>query len=218
MPFPAMRAAQTGVWTGDELIVFEEQGLPFAFSVEPEIDSWDPLPLLPGPDDPRTAVYGGSAVWTGQELWVRGGYTTTGPDVDIAVWAPTRCRPETTGMAGTAYPGGTMDAADLARRLTLNDEGLVPAIVQQHDTREVLMMAWMTPETLAETIDGGQTVFWSRSRNERWHKGATSGNVQRVIRVDLDCDGDVVLVTVDQGDGVACHTGARTCFEPLTPP
>ncbi len=77
------------------------------------------------------------------------------------------------------------------------------------------MMAWMTPETLAETLQLGETVFWSRSRGERWHKGATSGNTQRVIDVALDCDGDVLLISVDQGDGVACHTGARTCFAPL---
>lgn len=111
-----------------------------------------------------------------------------------------------------------MDAPDLAQRLTLDDQGLIPAIVQQHDTGEVLMMAWMTPDTLAETLDTGQTVFWSRSRNERWPKGATSGNVQRVIAVDIDCDGDVLLIRVDQGVGVACHTGARTCFQPLIGP
>lgn len=97
-------------------------------------------------------------------------------------------------------------------RLVFTEDGLIPAIVQQHDSGEVLMMAWMTVETLAETIATGQTVFWSRSRGERWHKGATSGNTQRVLRVTADCDGDTLLVTVDQGDGVACHTGARTCF------
>lgn len=107
----------------------------------------------------------------------------------------------------------TMDAALLRDRLTLNGDGLIPAIVQQHDTGEVLMMAWMTPETLAETISLGETVFWSRSRGERWHKGATSGNTQRVVAIDVDCDADTLLVRVDQGaDGVACHTGERTCF------
>ncbi|MGI9016031.1 MAG: phosphoribosyl-AMP cyclohydrolase [Euzebya sp.] len=105
-----------------------------------------------------------------------------------------------------------MDTTDLARQLTLNDQGLVPAIVQQHDTGEVLMLAWMNLDTLAETIDSGQTVFWSRSRGLRWHKGATSGNVQQVISIDVDCDGDTLLIQVDQGDGVACHTGARSCF------
>jgi phosphoribosyl-AMP cyclohydrolase len=108
-------------------------------------------------------------------------------------------------------------AADLAARLTLTDDGLIPAVVQQHDTGEVLMVAWMTPGSLAETIAGGEAVFWSRSRRERWHKGATSGNVQRVVSIDADCDGDALLVRVDQagsdgGAGVACHTGERTCF------
>ena len=97
--------------------------------------------------------------------------------------------------------------------LRFDERGLIPAIVQQHDTGEVLMLAWMSAETLAETRARGETVFWSRSRGERWHKGATSGNTQRVVEVLADCDGDVVLVRVDQGgDGVACHTGERSCF------
>jgi phosphoribosyl-AMP cyclohydrolase len=97
--------------------------------------------------------------------------------------------------------------------LRYDDRGLIPAIVQQHDTGEVLMMAWMTAATLAETLERGETVFWSRSRGERWHKGATSGNTQRVVEVLADCDHDVVLVRVDQGgEGAACHTGARSCF------
>ncbi len=109
-----------------------------------------------------------------------------------------------------------MDPDDLSQQLTLTADGLIPAIVQQHDTGEVLMMAWMTSATLAETITLGQTVFWSRSRGERWHKGATSGNTQAVKSIEVDCDADVLLVKVDQGpDGVACHTGARTCFRPL---
>ncbi|CAN5237476.1 hypothetical protein BH23ACT9_BH23ACT9_11990 [soil metagenome] len=114
-----------------------------------------------------------------------------------------------------AYDLVLMDTRDLAAQLTVTEDGLIPAIVQQHDTGEVLMMAWMTAETLAETLTLGETVFWSRSRAERWHKGATSGNTQRVIGIDVDCDADVLLVRVDQGDGVACHTGARTCFRPL---
>ena len=97
--------------------------------------------------------------------------------------------------------------------LRYDDSGLIPAIVQQHDTGEVLMMAWMNADTLRETIDLQQTVFWSRSRGERWHKGDISGNTQRVVEVVADCDADVVLVRVDQqGDGVACHTGERSCF------
>lgn len=112
-----------------------------------------------------------------------------------------------------------MDAARLRDQLTLDEDGLIPAIVQQHDTGEVLMFAWMTPETLAETIELGETVFWSRSRQERWHKGATSGNTQRVLRITADCDADVLLVAVDQGEhGVACHTGERSCFHATVHP
>lgn len=90
-------------------------------------------------------------------------------------------------------------------------DGLVPAIVQDGRTREVLMMAWMNEESLRRTLDVGETIFWSRSRNEFWHKGATSGNVQRVVDVRVDCDGDTLLVTVEPA-GPACHTGAVSCF------
>lgn len=103
--------------------------------------------------------------------------------------------------------------------LRYDERGLIPAIVQQHDTGEVLMFAWMTAGTLAETLAGGETVFWSRSRAERWHKGAGSGNTQRVVEVVADCDADVVLVKVDQRGQGACHTGARSCFHrPLEAP
>ena len=91
-------------------------------------------------------------------------------------------------------------------------DGLVPAIAQQYDTREVLMMAWMSAETLRETLETGRGVYYSRSRNQRWAKGDTSGHVQRVLEARLDCDGDVVLILVDQA-GAACHTGDRTCFD-----
>jgi phosphoribosyl-AMP cyclohydrolase len=97
-------------------------------------------------------------------------------------------------------------------QLRYNEQGLIPAIVQQHDSGEVLMMAWMTPDTVRETIVSGETVFWSRSRNARWHKGATSGNVQKVVSVTADCDDDVLLVRVDQQGSGACHTGAPSCF------
>ena len=96
--------------------------------------------------------------------------------------------------------------------LRYNDQGLIAAIVQQYDTGEVLMLAWMTAGTLAETIATGETVFWSRSRGQRWHKGETSGNVQKVVSVTADCDADTLLVRVDQQGSGACHTGARTCF------
>ena len=93
-------------------------------------------------------------------------------------------------------------------------EGLVPAIAQQWDSREVLMMAWMTPATLRETLETGRAVYFSRSRGERWAKGDTSGHVQQVREVRLDCDGDTVLLLVDQA-GAACHTGDRSCFDAL---
>jgi phosphoribosyl-AMP cyclohydrolase len=89
--------------------------------------------------------------------------------------------------------------------------GLVPAIVQDAETKEVLMMAWMNAESLRLTIETGETVFWSRSRSELWHKGATSGNIQRVVEVRVDCDADTLLVLVNPA-GPACHTGERTCF------
>jgi phosphoribosyl-AMP cyclohydrolase len=97
-------------------------------------------------------------------------------------------------------------------RLRYDERGLIPVIVQQHDTGEVLMLAWMTPQTVRETLQSGETVFWSRSRGERWHKGATSGNTQKVVSVSADCDADVLLVRVDQQGTGACHTGARSCF------
>ena len=90
--------------------------------------------------------------------------------------------------------------------------GLVPAIAQQWDTHEVLMMAWMKAETLRETLETGRGVYYSRSRNARWQKGETSGHVQTVREARLDCDGDTILLLVDQV-GAACHTGDRTCFD-----
>jgi phosphoribosyl-AMP cyclohydrolase len=91
-------------------------------------------------------------------------------------------------------------------------DGLVPAIVQDRATGEVLMMAWMTAETLQLTLAEGRTVFWSRSRQEVWRKGETSGEVQLVRQAFYDCDGDVLLFVVDQQGGGACHTGNRSCF------
>ena len=92
-----------------------------------------------------------------------------------------------------------------------DDNGLVPAIVQDAKTGQVLMMAWMNEASLRQTLAEGETVFWSRSRQEFWHKGATSGNVQRVQDMRVDCDGDTLLVLVDPA-GPACHTGAVSCF------
>ncbi len=100
----------------------------------------------------------------------------------------------------------------IAARLKRNDDGLVAAIAQQHDTGEVLMLGWMDDEALHRTLTTGRCTYWSRSRKEYWVKGETSGHLQRVVSVALDCDGDAVLVRVDQAGG-ACHTGDRTCFD-----
>ena len=100
----------------------------------------------------------------------------------------------------------------VAARLKRDANGLVAAIAQQYDTGEVLMLAWMDDEALHRTLSTGRCTYWSRSRGEYWVKGETSGHVQRVISVALDCDGDAVLVKVDQSEG-ACHTGDRTCFD-----
>ena len=91
-------------------------------------------------------------------------------------------------------------------------DGLVPAIVQEAETGQVLMMAWMSPESLRLTLAEERTVFWSRSRQELWRKGETSGEVQRVRDAYYDCDADVLLFVVDQEGGGACHTGAHSCF------
>ena len=98
------------------------------------------------------------------------------------------------------------------KTIRFDEHGLAPAIVQDAHTREVLMLAYMNEESLARTLETGQTWFWSRSRNELWHKGATSGNTQDVIALTSDCDNDAIVVLVEPA-GPACHTGARSCFE-----
>lgn len=92
-----------------------------------------------------------------------------------------------------------------------NDDGLVPVIAQSHASGAVLMLAWMNRETLEETLSTGHVTYWSRSRNEVWRKGATSGHTQRLVEAWIDCDGDTLLLKVDQ-IGPACHTGAPACF------
>ena len=103
-------------------------------------------------------------------------------------------------------------------RAVFAENGLMPAIIQQWDTREVLMLGYMNAEALRRTLTSGRVTFWSRSRQEYWRKGDTSGNRQYVRGAALDCDSDTILVTVDQ-HGPACHTGAHACFDvdPLTP-
>jgi phosphoribosyl-ATP pyrophosphohydrolase/phosphoribosyl-AMP cyclohydrolase len=95
--------------------------------------------------------------------------------------------------------------------LKFDSKGLIPAIVQDVKTREVLMMAWMNAESLQKTRETGETWFWSRSRSELWHKGGTSGNVQKVVELRYDCDGDTILMLVEPA-GPACHTGEVSCF------
>ena len=103
----------------------------------------------------------------------------------------------------------TLDPAVLT--LLKDPASLVPAVVQDAVTKQVLMLAYMNTDSLALTLSTGKATFWSRSRNELWVKGATSGHFQEVQSVDLDCDGDAILITVIQA-GVACHTGENTCF------
>lgn len=105
----------------------------------------------------------------------------------------------------------TASAEDLGR-VTYDERGLVPAIVQDHADGQVLMMAWMNAETLAQTLSSGRTVFWSRSRQEVWAKGETSGDRQWVREAYYDCDGDTLLFRVEQEGAGACHTGERSCF------
>ncbi len=93
-----------------------------------------------------------------------------------------------------------------------DERGLVPAIAQEAGTGKLLMLAWMNREALAETVRSGRAVYWARSRDKLWHKGEESGHVQHVREIRLDCDGDVVLLTVQQVGGIACHTGRGRCF------
>ncbi len=104
-----------------------------------------------------------------------------------------------------------MNDNELLAAVHYDGNGLVPAIVQDATTQQVLMMAWMNAESLQQTLTCGETVFWSRSRQSFWHKGDTSGNVQRIVDVRVDCDGDTLLIMV-QPAGPACHTGATSCF------
>jgi phosphoribosyl-AMP cyclohydrolase len=129
------------------------------------------------------------------------------PDVDDVDDASPAGDP--TRAAGRG-PGSVL-APDVAARLKRDRDGLVCAVVQQHDSLEVLMVGWMDDEALHRTLTTGRVTFWSRSRGEYWRKGDTSGHIQLVRGVALDCDGDTLLVSIDQV-GAACHTGDRSCF------
>jgi Phosphoribosyl-AMP cyclohydrolase len=109
----------------------------------------------------------------------------------------------------TKDSGATIDG--ILAEIAFNEDGLVPAIAQQHDTGEVLMLAWMNRSAVEKTLQTGEAFYWSRSRRTLWRKGETSGQIQRLVEFRLDCDGDAVLLLVDQV-GVACHTGRRNCF------
>ena len=116
------------------------------------------------------------------------------------------------GSEDYTYAGERPRAVDLAdARVRFDEWGLVPCVVQQAGTGEVLMVAWMNEESLRLTLETGTTWFWSRSRQELWNKGATSGNMQQVRRLLVDCDADTLLIEVDS-PGPACHTGHRSCF------
>ena len=91
-------------------------------------------------------------------------------------------------------------------------QGLVPVIAQERGSNDVLMFAWMNREALAKTVEQGEAVYWSRSRNKLWHKGESSGHVQKVSEIRLDCDNDVILLQIEQQGGIACHTGRQSCF------
>lgn len=107
-------------------------------------------------------------------------------------------------------PSTTLD--EQLANVTYNEAGLVPAIAQDHETGAVLMLAWMTEATLRETLETGRMVYWSRSRQEVWRKGDTSGDIQLVREARYDCDGDTLLFVVEQHGGGACHTGEFSCF------
>ena len=114
-------------------------------------------------------------------------------------------------MAGPKKSESPLPGPFDAATLTYNDAGLIPCIAQQHDTGEVLMMAWMNAAAVSETLATGRMTYWSRSRQQFWKKGETSGHVQRLIELRIDCDRDCLLALVDQ-TGPACHTNRRSCF------
>jgi len=109
------------------------------------------------------------------------------------------------------HKGAAHQLDDVLERLTYNEDGLIPAIAQQHDSGEVLMMAWMNAASIEETLQTGRVCYWSRSRQAYWRKGESSGQVQQLKSMAFDCDGDTILLKVDQ-TGPACHTGRRSCF------
>jgi phosphoribosyl-AMP cyclohydrolase len=102
--------------------------------------------------------------------------------------------------------------SNFLEKITWNSDGLVPAIAQDHKTGRILMMAWMNAESLSLTVEENRAIYWSRSRQKLWRKGEESGHVQHIKEIRLDCDSDVIILTVDQVGGIACHTGRESCF------
>jgi phosphoribosyl-AMP cyclohydrolase len=112
----------------------------------------------------------------------------------------------------TFAPTQALEAGSWLDAVAWNEQGLVPVIAQEVGSGDVLMMAWMNRDALLETIRLGEAVYWTRSRQKLWHKGEESGHTQKVKEIRLDCDGDTILLKVEQKDGIACHTGEHSCF------
>ncbi len=105
-----------------------------------------------------------------------------------------------------------MPSENWLSKINWSEQGLIPVIAQEANTGKVLMFAWMNAEALKLTVEKGEVIYWSRSRQKLWHKGEESGHTQKVIDIFLDCDEDVLLITVEQTGGIACHTGRQSCF------
>ena len=112
----------------------------------------------------------------------------------------------------TFTPVQNLQAGSWLDAVTWNEQGLVPVIAQEVGSKDILMMAWMNRDALLETLRLGEAVYWTRSRQKLWHKGEESGHTQKVKEIRLDCDGDTILLLVEQKDGIACHTGEHSCF------
>ncbi|RJX33553.1 MAG: phosphoribosyl-AMP cyclohydrolase [Oxalobacter sp.] len=105
-----------------------------------------------------------------------------------------------------------MNTAKWMTKIKSDENGLMPVVVQEVGSKDVLMFAWMNRDALARTVDSGEAVYWSRSRRKLWHKGEESGHTQKVVEIRTDCDNDVILLIVEQIGGIACHTGRHSCF------
>jgi phosphoribosyl-AMP cyclohydrolase len=112
----------------------------------------------------------------------------------------------------TFTPIASLPAGPWLDQVTWNEQGLVPVIAQEVGSRDILMMAWMNRDALLATLRLGEAVYWTRSRQKLWHKGEESGHTQKVKEIRLDCDGDTIVLMVEQKDGIACHTGEHSCF------